>query len=720
MSDGKQHTFASLIEDVQFIEIPIIQRDYAQGSQAVEDVRDAFLDNLHSAIVGASPPLDLDFIYGSIHGENARTLSLLDGQQRLTTLFLLHWYLAVRDGQLLDFRQRWVDPQENRSRFSYATRPSAREFFDALATRPCALPAAGALSDALMDQMWFFDAWQRDPTVRCACEMLNAIHRDFHGDTGLYDTLVHKRRITFHFLELRRFGLSDELYIKMNARGKALTPFENLKAWLVERVASMPWAQEFDLKLDQAWTDFFWTASRSSMAKGSTFDELFVRFFHVAAFLQTCEDVSSRFHALLPEARKWIEKLRDVPAQLSLRELETHNALSSNTLQDVMRSLDYFTGPEGADHVVPLLRVLRQRPEYEDLLHVHALMVFHRQRARTAEAASDMPVHLDRWLRVTRNLVRNSRIEEPGAAVQAIRGLTTLSAHAFDLYEQLARGVPDLTGFSRDQVAEESRKAALIIADSTWKALLLEAEGHWYLQGRVAFLLDLAVKPAAAAGQQPEFRKYLLAFKKCFAREILESKDFVLQRALFSLYDFLPAAGSNHTFCSSNATAYRDRLENWLPVIQDARFQQLLDQVVLHGDESLHLLIDKSAVADWRAYLIKNPELMRYCRARMVRRVGLDLLLLSKMRLTGFHAELRSRALYETIRRKLKQGQLPGVEKVDYQEALDDNWPELTVRAAGLSYRMSWQQGRWHCFDDARTAVAVPQVVAECVGMYFA
>ena len=66
------------MEDVQFIEIPIIQRDYAQGSQAVEDVRDAFLDNLHSAIVGASPPLDLDFIYGSIHGENARTLSLLD------------------------------------------------------------------------------------------------------------------------------------------------------------------------------------------------------------------------------------------------------------------------------------------------------------------------------------------------------------------------------------------------------------------------------------------------------------------------------------------------------------------------------------------------------------------------------------------------------------------------------------------------------------------
>ena len=714
MSDGKLHTLASLMDDVQFIEIPILQRDYAQGSHAAADVRDAFLDNLRGALVGASLPLNLDFIYGSIQGERVRTLSLLDGQQRLTTLFLLHWYLAMQDGQLEDFRERWVDPQEKRSRFSYTTRPSAREFFDELATRPFALPAAGSLSVALKDQMWFFDAWRRDATVRSACDMLDAIDRDFRGSAGLYSALVHDRRVTFHFLELRKFGLSDELYIKMNARGKALTPFENLKAWLVERVASTPWAAEFDLKLDQAWTDFFWAASRGNMAKGSTFDELFVRFFHMAAFLQACESVQGSFDALRPEAREWIEKLRDVPVQLSLRELQAHDALNSNTLQDVMRSLDYFTNAEGADHVVSVLRVLRQRPEYDDLLHIDALMVFRRQFARTTDAASDAQVHLDRWLRVTRNLVRNSRIEEPGVAVQAIRGLSTLSAHAFGLYEQLASGVPDLTGFSRGQVAEESRKAALIVADPAWEALLLRAEEHWYLQGRVGFLLDLATQPGAGESQQPAFEKYLSAFEKCFTREILESKDFILQRALLSLYDFLPAAGSNHTFCSANATAYRDRLENWLPVVQNSRFRRLLDEVVEHGDEALRILINKSAANDWRAYLIQNPDLMRYCGARMVRRSGQDLLLLTKTRLTGFYAELRSRTLYETIRRELREGRLAGVEKVDYREALGDDWPELIVRAEGVSYWMSWHQGHWHCFDDARTAVAIPQVLVPC------
>ena len=715
MSDGKHHTFASLIEDVHFIEIPILQRDYAQGSHAAADVRDAFLDNLRSALVETSPPLDLDFIYGSIQGERVRTLSLLDGQQRLTTLFLLHWYLALQDGQLQDFRDRWVDPLEKRSRFSYATRPSAREFFDALATRPIELPTATRLSTALENQMWFFDAWRRDPTVRSACDMLDAIDRDFRGRAGLYSALVHDRRVTFHFLELRRFGLSDELYIKMNARGKALTPFENLKAWLVERVALMPWAEEFDLKLDQAWTDFFWTASRSNVAKGSTFDELFVRFFHVAAFLQACEDVQGSFYALRPEVREWIERLRDVPAQISLRELQARDALNSHTLQDVMRSLDYFTSAEGADYVDAVLRVLRQRPEYDDLLRVDALMLFRRQRACTADGGTDAPVHLDRWLRVTRNLVRNSRIEEPGAAVQAIRGLKTLSVHAFDLYKQLARGVPDLTGFSRDQVAEESRKAALILADPAWEALLLRAEGHWYLQGRVGFLLDLATQPASGEPQLPAFEKYLSAFEKCFTREILEAKDFVLQRALLSLYDFLPMVGSNHTFCTANATAYRDRLENWLPVVQDPRFRQLLDHALEHGDEALRILIENSTATDWRAHLIGNPDLIRYCGARMVRCVGQDLLLLTKIRLTGFYAELRSRALYETIRRKLKQGELAEVDEVDYREALGDDWPELIVRAGGIGYRVSYRKGRWHCFDDARAAMPIPQVLVACV-----
>ena len=35
--------------------------------------------------------------------------------------------------------------------------------------------------------------------------------------------------ITFQLLDLENFGLSDDLYIKMNARGKPLTNFRNVQ-----------------------------------------------------------------------------------------------------------------------------------------------------------------------------------------------------------------------------------------------------------------------------------------------------------------------------------------------------------------------------------------------------------------------------------------------------------------------------------------------------------
>ena len=36
--------------------------------------------------------------------------------------------------------------------------------------------------------------------------------------------------ISFHLLPIEQMGLSEDLYIKMNSRGKPLTPFENFKA----------------------------------------------------------------------------------------------------------------------------------------------------------------------------------------------------------------------------------------------------------------------------------------------------------------------------------------------------------------------------------------------------------------------------------------------------------------------------------------------------------
>jgi len=62
--------------------------------------------------------------------------------------------------------------------------------------------------------------------------MLDAIHERFKGTTGLYARLTNHQQPSsrFQLLPLEHFGLTDDLYIKMNARGKPLTPFETFKA----------------------------------------------------------------------------------------------------------------------------------------------------------------------------------------------------------------------------------------------------------------------------------------------------------------------------------------------------------------------------------------------------------------------------------------------------------------------------------------------------------
>ena len=98
MNLGQQITYIQLLQQHTHIQIPIIQRDYAQGRPDEQEVRDTFLAALEDALLkpahDVSLPLNLDFIYGSVEEFQGKTQFLpLDGQQRLTTLFLLHWYL---------------------------------------------------------------------------------------------------------------------------------------------------------------------------------------------------------------------------------------------------------------------------------------------------------------------------------------------------------------------------------------------------------------------------------------------------------------------------------------------------------------------------------------------------------------------------------------------------------------------------------------------------
>jgi hypothetical protein len=237
---------------VTSIEIPLIQRDYAQGrtDARTSDIRERFLDVLHEALTEGRD-VGLDFIYGDVEDG---TLRPLDGQQRLTTLFLLHWYLGYRAAQLSE-RQAWMS-------FSYATRPTARLFCEQLVTAHPP-PDESAPAAWIVDQPWYLYVWRNDPTIQAMLVMIDAIHSRFADcdPRSAWQRLIASDApaISFQLLPIDDMGSGEDLYIKMNSRGKPLTPFENFKARFERAIA---WAgdkaTEFDHRIDGSWSDILW------------------------------------------------------------------------------------------------------------------------------------------------------------------------------------------------------------------------------------------------------------------------------------------------------------------------------------------------------------------------------------------------------------------------------------------------------------------------------
>ena len=251
------------------IEIPIIQRDYAQGrmNEEVKRIRDRFLDALFLSIANKSH-ITLDFVYGDVSQDGI--LTPLDGQQRLTTLFLLHWYIAkkedigVKEYEFLNF-------------FSYATRFSSRDFCQELVKYSPEFNDE-KLSTAIKDQAWYPYEWKNDPTIQGMLVMIDSIHKKFVYQSGLWESLVTNKIISFYFLPLTEMGLTDDLYIKMNSRGKPLTPFEHFKAEFEEiiKYISEELSKKINHKFDIDWTDMLFPFRGDN----NIIDDEFMRYFH--------------------------------------------------------------------------------------------------------------------------------------------------------------------------------------------------------------------------------------------------------------------------------------------------------------------------------------------------------------------------------------------------------------------------------------------------------
>lgn len=248
--------FIELLQNA--IEIPLTQRDYAQGrnDEKSTKVREDFLLEIFKYLVpNDKKKLELDFIYGYNIEENSATkFTPIDGQQRLTTLWLIYWYVATKENIEEDSKKFLHN-------FRFEVRHSTSVFCERLLNFSPLFTKA--IDKEIKNQSWYFNTWDYDPSILAMLNMLKEIELKYNQNNfgNVWDILTNDNGpFQLYKLDMGNVGLTDDLYIKMNSRGKTINEFEYFKTGFIDLIPNQELKNRFEISIDQHWIDAIWNS----------------------------------------------------------------------------------------------------------------------------------------------------------------------------------------------------------------------------------------------------------------------------------------------------------------------------------------------------------------------------------------------------------------------------------------------------------------------------
>ena len=563
MSNNKTSLW-QLLERHEIV-VPIIQRDYAQGRKGKEELRFKFLTTLKEALID-NKEAKLDFVYGGVDNNQ---MAPLDGQQRLTTLWLLHWFIAFRAGIL----KNKEDVRSRLKKFYYATRPSSTEFCKRLVDEfSNANPdETDRIVGFIKNQHWYYSYYNNDPTIQAMLmiiegdrtpdkkgneKIINGLEQFFDKNkTYDYEELWEKLisddcPIQFYHKDMigDDIPLVDDLYIKMNARGKQLTNFENFKAELIgyeekdkdkkiifkfldiENDSGID--REFISNLDNSWMNIFWPYKHTELNR---VDEIYYRFFNQFMLnyylvkngnkIKDKDIDKTPLYSLLLDGCLFnkIEDYKDVLDDDFKSSLYyTLNGIakcSSSTfvnkklneyLQESLRY--YLTFNNESIEFIPKYSDKKDDNEYEDqdnlptttlgqipLVIFFAICKFFEKWCGTGKTWDETTKKkLQDWVRFCYHISYNPVVESVSTMQSALKLIKEIADKGWclDIYVELSQfySYEDLleklsSSTAKEQIEEEYYKAKYQPTNSKLKDKYIEAENFAFFKGCIRFLL---------------------------------------------------------------------------------------------------------------------------------------------------------------------------------------------------------------------------------------
>lgn len=526
MGNNNSSYFKKLINDY-IIYVPEFQRNYLQGDDSNESIkykRDRLLDDIFDCIKSQSKSINLGFIYGRVEKSyKGKLFYPYDGQQRLTTLYFL--YL------LIYFKFKKYDEIDSiKEKLSYQTRISTNRFIESFLSwildskekdniyNDFWNKDGKDLKGFIMNQDWFMmNEWNYDVSIinmlSIIVEISRRIKENLVDKTGIVNFIDKDENnpFQFDFIYVDDISKSDDLYIKINARGKALSPFENLKSDIDEY-----WNNEDKTKLDAEWTEYVWNQlDENDKNKEKSFDNSFYNLLSNIFYLQYLVgldqnnindkiliEIENKYKKGIVD-KEWItpKLCCDSPYQMISSFLDamigSFKSIKDKQIESVNRKifgLGDYQNNNGQNKI-------ERADLFEIFVYYYSVSSLFRKNDMEFTDKSNL---LNEIETVTNRIIENQRpyLDSPTNLVKALKSVKVLidnSIESHGVYKfflsidnDKKESIRD--GLMKEQVEEEILKAKLIDKDSRYVVLFNKGYSELKNKGQLGFIFYLVKK----------------------------------------------------------------------------------------------------------------------------------------------------------------------------------------------------------------------------------
>lgn len=603
-----EKSFYEIIKSYK-LTIPNIQRDYVQGRDNYKNKRnlEKFVDTLIDSLV-ENKPLSLNFVYGY---SNGNVFIPIDGQQRLTTLFLLHLFVfSIAKDQDLDKESNIF------SNLIYSTRPSSSRFFrelikslwsnnsflkpDFINEKPISKIGVALNIQEYTDENndlniflkncsfikanWFRENWLNDLTVRSAILCIYNVKEAFKSKNVNFDDEQTFKNfaellkgdncpITFSWLKIPNLNDANDTYVKMNARGKQLTSFENMKVDLFEYLEKNTNSGNentidiFKKKIDSEWLvvvlklileneDVNSFENNPKEEKLSKIDGYIQTLFHIV--------VVNRLTLINSSYNPDYDFLKDNNSAYSMNASkicfsEHYLKLGSKKLtfdefEEVL--LDFFDLMElmENEYIIDdisnkeflaneILKLDSNNPTYPTRILTFAVTMF----ARNTKNIDDKELRAKRffeYIRLIRFIVLHSEFNNTEDFEDALKNINS-SIGFSDIYAYLESKDSDFVylehPFNKEQSIDEVNKAKKRYNNNDWESVIQESEKNPYFCGQSIFL------NATKSLNPQKYEEYWKILEDNLIFNDSEGKYVGDFKALYSCYKLLKLDNTKHS-----------------------------------------------------------------------------------------------------------------------------------------------------------------------------